>query len=70
MSKNQHIVEITIIWPDDKWEDDVESTYLDGCLEAMREHLQDNPIQNREEKRTIVNARGRVYAEIHISPCK
>jgi hypothetical protein len=68
---NQHIVEITIIWPDDKWEDDVtENEYLANCFLGVADHFFENPIKNKEERRTLTNRLGRNYAEIHISPCR
>lgn len=67
---NQHIVDITVIWPDDKWNQADENAYLISCLKGLLEHFEARPIHNREETRDLVNTLGRRYAEIHISPCK
>lgn len=67
---NQHIVEVTVIWPDDKWNNADENAYLISSLTGILEHFQSHPISNREEKRELVNTLGRVYAEIHVSPGK
>lgn len=67
---NQHIVDITIIWPDDKWEDQTENDYLISSLKGVIEHFKRHPIQNRERTMHIANVHGRVFAEIHVSPCR
>ena len=67
---NQHIVDITVIWPDGKWNTADENAYLISSLTGILEHFQSRPISNREEKRDLVNTLGRKYAEIHISPCR
>jgi len=67
---NKHIVDITIVWPDDKWEPQAEQDYLLNCLEGVKEYFEEFPIQNKEQKLTLTNSLGRVYAEIHVNPCK
>jgi hypothetical protein len=67
---NQHIVDITIIWPDAVWVDADESEYLKNCLTGVQEYFETHPIKNTEQKLTLMNKFGRTYAEIHINPCK
>ncbi len=69
--KNQHVVDITIIWPDNVWEARAENEYLKSCLEGVSEHFEAYPLGEKEEKFiTLENKFGRTYAEIHVSPCK
>lgn len=67
---NQHIVDITIIWPDNKWEPETEQEYILSCLQGVREHFEHHPIQNTDLKLTLSNALGRIYAEVHVNPCR
>jgi hypothetical protein len=67
---NQHVVDITIIWPDDKWEQGAEQEYILSCLQGVIDSFKRNPIRKEDHKRTVINAFGRVYAEVHITPCK
>lgn len=41
---NQHIVDVTIIWPDDKWDSIDEQAYLLNCLQGVQEHFIQHPI--------------------------
>jgi len=67
---NKHIVDITIIWPDDAWEAEVEQEYLLNCLKGIKEHFQQYPIKGHDHKLTLTNSLGRVYAEVHVNPVK
>lgn len=68
---NQHVLDVTIIWPDDKWEPEAEKDYITNALLGVAEHFEKHPIvDKREAKRTISNKFGRVYAEVHFNPCK
>lgn len=64
----QHIADITIIWPDDRWEQEVEQSYLLNALRGVVEHFEQVPIVNREHTRELFNPLGRKYANIVISP--
>ena len=71
MSTNKHIVEVTIIWPDDQWGGSkLENQYLVGCLIGVQEFFEKNPIERRDKKLTLTNRLGRTYAEIEVNVCK
>jgi hypothetical protein len=67
---NKHVVDITIIWPDDKWQPAAEQAYIASALEGVVEYFRDHPIENREYKPMLMNKFGRVYAELHINPAR